>query len=165
MLKMHDLSITQTGLASAVPYLAACIGMLVWARFVDRTRAFVVHYVASCLVAAAGFALAVATHSLAGLLAGVSIALVGINACRAPCFSILPVLAQGAAAAGTIAFLNSIGNLGGFLGPFMVGWLKDLTGSFAAAMWALAGMVGLAGLLGCVLHLVMRQYGDPATPE
>jgi len=155
--QQHGLSTLQIGFASAVPYLLACIGMVVWANYVDRTRAFLVHYVAGCWLAAAGFALAVVSSSLLGMLAGVSVALLGMNSCRAPFFSIVPSLAQGAAAAGVIALINSVGNLGGFFGPYMVGWLRDKTGSFDAAMWGLAGVLGLAGVFACFMPAVERR--------
>ena len=53
----------------------------------------------------------------------------------------------GAAAAAGIAFVNSVGNFSGFVAPYMVGWLKDHTGTTNSALWVIAGCMTLAGLL------------------
>jgi ACS family tartrate transporter-like MFS transporter len=86
------------------------------------------------------------------------------------CYSALPVfwtlptsmLVGGAAAAG-IALVNSIGNTGGFLGPTLVGYVTDATGSYAAALWTLAAFVGVSGV--GVLLLAPRARTLVATSE
>ena len=166
ILKQHGLTTMQIGFASALPYLLACVGMVIWSIQVDRTRTFLANHVIGCWVAAIGFALAAAVDSVPILLLGMSVALLGMNSCRAPFFSILPTFVQGAAAAGTIALINSIGNLGGFFGPTMIGWLKDKTGSFTAGMIGLAGMLALAGAIALLLPLVERRLrGVPGSPR
>ena len=159
-LKQHGLTTMQIGFASALPYLLASVGMVMWSIQVDRTRKFLANYVIGCWVAAIGFALVAAVDSVPILLVGMSVALLGMNSCRAPFFSILPTFVQGAAAAGTIALINSIGNLGGFFGPAMIGWLKDKTGSFTAGMFGLAGMLALAGAIALLLPLVERRLSN-----
>jgi sugar phosphate permease len=154
MLKQHSLSTTAIGWVSTVPYLAACIGMIVWSVVMDRTRAFLNHYVVACLVAAGGFALSITVDSLPITLMGITLALVGMNACRAPLFAMCPTFVAGAAAAGSIAFINSVGNLGGFVGPYLVGWLKDTTGSFSAGLVALAIALAAAGFTALLLKIV-----------
>ena len=166
ILKQRGLTTMQIGFASALPYLLAGVGMIVWSVQVDRTRKFLAHHVIGCWVAAIGFALSVAFDSLPIMLAGFSIALIGMNSCRAPFFSLLPTFVQGAAAAGAIALINSIGNLGGFLGPTMIGWLKDRTGSFTAGMFGLAGILALAGSIALLLPLLERRLGGvPSSPR
>ncbi len=54
---------------------------------------------------------------------------------------------SGSAAAGAVGLINSMGNLGGFVGPYVTGWIKQKTGSFAGANWYLAGSLVAAGLL------------------
>ena len=56
-----------------------------------------------------------------------------------------------------MAFVNSVGNLGGFFGPYMIGWLKDVTGSFTAGLYGLAGMLTLAALSAPLIKLVRRE--------
>ncbi len=157
ILKQRGLTTMQIGFASALPYLLASVGMVVWSAYVDRSRKFLASHVIGCWVAATGFALSVAVDSLPIMLAGVSVALIGMNSCRPAFFSILPTFVQGAAAAGTFALINSIGNLGGFFGPTMIGWLKDKTGSFTAGMFGVAGILALAGAIALVLPFVERR--------
>jgi nitrate/nitrite transporter NarK len=63
---------------------------------------------------------------------------------------------SGAAAAGAVGLINSVGNLGGFLGPFLTGWVRQTTGSFAAALLYLAFSLAAAGLLILTLRKVPR---------
>ena len=63
---------------------------------------------------------------------------------------------DGVGAAAGLAFINSIGTLGGFVGPYAMGWLRDLTGSFSAGLMAMAGMLVLATLLAASLKLVIK---------
>jgi ACS family tartrate transporter-like MFS transporter len=80
-----------------------------------------------------------------------SIALIGMNACRPALFSLLPRFLRGTAAAAGMALVSSIGNLGGFVGPLMMGRLKDTTGSFTAGLFGVAGMLALAALSALLL--------------
>ena len=164
ILKQRGLTTVEIGFASALPYLLASVGMVVWSVYTDRTRKFLANHVIGCGVGATGFALSVGFHSLPIMLAGMSVALIGMNACRPAFFSILPNFVQGAAAAGAFALINSVGNLGGFLGPYMVGWLKDKTGSFSAGMFGLAAMLALAGAIALLLPLVERRRTRLVTP-
>ena len=157
MLKQHALSTRAIGWIAAVPYLVACVGMVFWSVIMDRSRAFLSHYVVGCLLAAAGFALSITFDSLPITLLGITVALVGMNACRAPLFAILPSFVAGAAAAGSIAFINSVGNLGGFVGPYLVGWLRDSTGSFTAGLLALAVMLLAAGFTAMLVKVVRHD--------
>jgi ACS family tartrate transporter-like MFS transporter len=80
-------------------------------------------------------------------LVALSFGAVGIYAAL-PVFWTLPTATlSGTAAAGGIALINSIGNLGGYMGPFAVGWLKDWTGGYAAGMLVLAGAMAGSGLV------------------
>ena len=73
----------------------------------------------------------------------------------------LPITAYGTAAASGIAWINSVGNLGGFFGPTMVGWAKDYTGSFAAGLYALAGFA----LLSAVVSAIGLRIPNPVRQE
>jgi MFS family permease len=157
MLRHLGLSTATIGLTAAFPYLLASIGLIVWSYRMDRTRAFLGNYVGSCAFAACGFALSGAVDSLPGLLAGTSIALIGMNACRPALFSLLPAFLQGTAAAAGMALVTSIGNLGGFVGPLVMGRLKDVTGSFTAGLFGLAGMLALAALSALLIKGVKQR--------
>jgi ACS family tartrate transporter-like MFS transporter len=98
-----------------------------------------------------------AVDSVPGLIVGASMALIGMNACRPAIFSLVPVHLQGPAAAAGMALVTSIGNLGGFFGPLMMGRLKDSTGSFAAGLLGLAVTLALAALLALLIKAVARS--------
>jgi nitrate/nitrite transporter NarK len=87
---------------------------------------------------------------------GITIALIGINAARAIFWAIPPRFLSGAAAAGGFAFINTIGTIGGFVGPYMVGFLKDATGSFTAGLRGMAGLLVLTAIMAGTLKLLMR---------
>ena len=69
---------------------------------------------------------------------------------------------SGAAAAGGIALINAIGNLGGFVGPSLVGWMKDTTGSFAAGLYGLAAFMLLSGVITLIIGHDARLERAPS---
>jgi ACS family tartrate transporter-like MFS transporter len=156
VLRHHGLSMTTTGLIATVPFLLACIGIIMWSYRMDRTRAFLANHIGCCALAAFGFAVAGAVDSVPGLIVGASMALIGMNASRPALFSLVPVYLQGPAAAAGMAVVTSIGNLGGFFGPLMMGRLKDSTGSFATGLLGLAGVLALAALVALLVKAVAR---------
>jgi ACS family tartrate transporter-like MFS transporter len=138
ILKALGLSDFGTGLATAVPYTLGTIGMLAWSWSSDRHNERRIHFVVACLLATVGL---IAVGALSGsfwAIVAMSFAAIGIYGSK-PAFWPLPsAFLTGAAAAGGIALVNSIGNLGGFIGPYVVGWIKDTTGSFEAGLYFLA---------------------------
>ncbi len=146
----------QVGLVSAIPYVLAAIAMVRWGRHSDATAERVWHVCVPACFGALGF-LASATMTDPYLrLAALCFGAVGIYAAL-PVFWTLPTATlSGTAAAGGIALINSIGNLGGYLGPFAVGWLKDWTGGYAAGLAVIAGALVGSGLL--VLLTPRRPY-------
>jgi ACS family tartrate transporter-like MFS transporter len=94
------------------------------------------------LIGAAGFVLTVLAPSTAAMsLFTLSIAAFGIWGTLGPYWTLPPALLRGTAAAGGIALVNSIGNMGGFVGPFVVGWVKDFTGGFTSGLLLLAAVL------------------------
>ncbi|HQZ15499.1 MAG TPA: MFS transporter [Vicinamibacteria bacterium] len=159
---LGHLTNVQVGLISAIPYLAAAIAMVAWGRHSDTTGERVGHVCAPAALGAAGFLVsATATDPYVSLIA-LTCGAVGIYAAL-PVFWTLPtVMLSGTAAAGGIALINSVGNLGGYLGPYAVGWLKDWTGGYAAGLFVLSGAMLGAGLL--VLLIPRRSPPVGATP-
>jgi D-galactonate transporter len=144
------------GLLSAVPYLLAVIGIVLVGRHSDSTLERRYHCALSCLAAAAGLILigvfeAVPALAFASLVIGVT----GVLSAFSPFWQIPTTMLAGTAAAGGIAFINSVGNLSGWLGPFIVGWLKDLTGKTSSGLYVVAAMEVLAAVL--ILALVPRR--------
>jgi MFS transporter, ACS family, tartrate transporter len=158
---LGDLSNLQVGCIAALPYSVAAVAMFFWGRHSDRTRERVWHVAIAAFIGAAGLAMSAQLDSMPLLaLMALGVSAVGIYAAL-PVFWTLPTsMLTGSAAAAGIALVNSIGNIGGFLGPTLVGYIKDATGSYAASLWTLAALITMSGL--CVLALRLRHA--PATP-
>lgn len=151
---LGTLSNAEIGMLSAIPYLVAGVAMVFWGRHSDATRERVWHVCLPAWLGAAGFlASGLVTNPVAALLA-LTAGAIGIYAALPVFWTFPTALLGGTAAAGGIALVNSLGNLGGYLGPFAVGWLRDTTGSYAAGLYVLAASMALAGA--CVL-VVGRQ--------
>ncbi|MEY9625793.1 MFS transporter [Sinorhizobium fredii] len=126
------------GLISAIPYICTFVAMLALGRSSDRFRERRWHLVVPAVVAAGGFIAATMATSTSLAIVFLSLAAAGAISC-APLFWSLPTaFLAGTGAAAGIAWINSVGNLAGFLGPFLVGYLKDFTGSNSAGMYLLA---------------------------
>ena len=138
ILKALGLSDFGTGLATALPYTIGTIGMVLWGWSSDRHKERRMHFTVACLLATIGL---IAVGWFSGsywAIVAMSFAAVGIYGSK-PAFWPLPsAFLTRAAGAGGIALVNSIGNLGGFVGPYAVGWIKDATGSFEAGLYFLA---------------------------
>lgn len=147
ILKEQHVSNLAVGFLSAIPYLFATIGMMIWAWRTDRAGGKLLNLGLGCLVTGAGLVFAVVYGSLIPALTGLTVALTGVTAARTIFFAIPSTFLTSVAAAGGLAFINSIGALGGFVGPYVMGWLRETTGSFDAGMLAIAVVVGLTAML------------------
>ncbi len=138
------------GVLSAIPYVCAAITMVLIGRSADARRERRWHLVVPAMMGAVGFAVvATAGNNVTLSIVFLSLAAAGVLTC-APLFWSLPTaFLQGTAAAAGIAAINSVGNLAGFVSPYMIGALKDMTGSTATGMYALAGVL----VLGCIAVL------------
>lgn len=133
------------GSINAIPYFAAGVVMILVARYSDRTgeRRGVVALAA--LTAAIGFALSAWFKTPYLAMAALTLAFIGIKSTIAPFWAMATTFLGGTAAAAGIAFINSVGNLGGFAGPYLVGLIKDKTGSNVAALLLLGtALLGMA---------------------
>lgn len=136
------------GLLTAIPYAVAAIGMVLVGRHADRTGERRWHVAIPAAVGAVGLVASVLlAQNLAASLTALSLATFGILT-AAPLFWSLPTAyLRGAAAAAGIAVINSCGNLAGFVSPYVVGWIKDSTGSTGAGMYYVASFLALAAVL------------------
>ena len=136
------------GLLSAVPYVAAVIALVLVSRSSDRMLERRYHCALSCLTAAVGLVLiGVFANTPPLAFAALVLAIAAVLSAFAPFWQMPTILLTGTAAAGGIALINSIGNLSGWLGPFFVGWLMDLTGTTSAGLYVVAGIEILAAVL------------------
>ncbi|WP_018546500.1 MFS transporter [Streptomyces sp. LaPpAH-108] len=147
------------GVLSSVPFLAALVAMNLFGRSADRRRERRWHLVVPSLMGAVGFTLAASwSGSTALSLIALSFAAAGVLTC-APLFWSLPTaFLGGTAAAAGLALINSVGNLAGFASPYMIGALKDSTGSASIPMYvlALSLVVGAAAVLTTKKDVVNR---------
>ncbi len=157
ILKGHDLTNTEVGWLAALPFLLACIVLILWAQQVDRSGRRIANLVASCVLATIGFVLSIVVASPVPSYIGITLAVIGITTTRGLFWALPPRVLQGIGAAGGIAFLNTIGTLGGFLGPVSMGWLKDLTGSFNSGLAFMAALLALSAVLSVALRFVMAK--------
>ncbi len=143
------------GLISAGPSLVACVAMIIWAGIVDRSERKMLHLASMCVISGAGLILAVYTGSFAVAMLGLTAVIVGTNTARAVLWTIPTRFLAGIAAAGGLALINSVGTAGGFVGPSIMGYLKELTGSFDSGLLVLAGFFLLSASLVGVLRLLL----------
>jgi MFS transporter, ACS family, tartrate transporter len=157
ILKGHGLSTLTIGWVSAIPYLFSTVGMLAWAQYVDRTGKKIYNLVAALILSAAGLAASVLFSSVVPALICLTFALIGTISARTVFYTIPQSFLTGAAAAGGLAFINSVGAFGGFVGPYLVGYLKDATGSFDAGMLGMAAILLVSVFIAAALKLVIKN--------
>ena len=147
------------GFLSAIPYLAAAVSMVVVGLHSDRTgerrwHAALPAFAGAC--ALAGAAYSTSTDSSIFLL---SVALLGVFSMMGPFWSMPTSLLSGTAAAAGIAFINSIGNLGGFAGPFAIGLVRSSTGQFTGGLLLVGAALAMSGVV-----VLLVQFGQVRTP-
>jgi ACS family tartrate transporter-like MFS transporter len=161
ILKAIGLSTMMIGVAAAVPYVAGTIAMVVWGYVSDRMNERRWNLFAACFVSTVGFVMAGWLNGSLWALVGMSVACVGLYGLKGAFWPLPSMYLSGTAAAATIAAINSVGNLGGLIGPLSVGWIKDRTGSFESGLYVLAGWA----LLSAVVTLVaVREWRPQAEP-
>ncbi|WP_321871615.1 MFS transporter [Burkholderia ubonensis] len=157
MLKAHGMSVMQTGWLSALPYFFATIALLWWARHVDRHGRHVANLALGLFVGAVALGVSTKFLMLGPALAGITLALIGTIAGRTIFYTLPAKFLSGQAAAGGLALINSIGALGGFAGPYLVGYLKDRFGTFTAGMLGLSIVLAITTLLTLSLYAFDRS--------
>jgi len=140
-------SLVGIGLITAVPYAFASVAMVLWARHSDRTGERAGHVAIAAFAGAVAIAAALYMSSPLLVMICITVCAIGVYA-AIPVFWQLPnAFLTGVGAAAGIGLINSFGNLSGFLGPYLTGWLQDLTGSYRPGLWVVAGFMVLAGLI------------------
>ena len=147
----------EIGMLSAIPFFGAAIAMVYVGRSSDLIGERRWHLAFCAGVGAIGLMLASMTHSPILSLGALSIAAAGIWGTFGPFWAMPSEFLSGTAAAGAIALINSIGNLGGFAGPYLVGIIKQATHSFAGGMIAMAVSLVAAGMIALTLPVSVRE--------
>lgn len=136
------------GLLTAIPYTAGVIGMLLTGRHSDRHRERRWHLAIPGLLGALGLASStLVADSPALAIAALTLGAAGVCTTVSQFWNLPSAFLTGVAAAAGIAFVNSVGNISGFIAPYMVGWIKDTTGKTDHALWVIAGSMAIASFL------------------
>ena len=154
MVKQLGLTNMQVGWVSMVPYVCGAIAMVIWGWISDRMGERRWNLFWACVVATLGLVVAGSCVGTAWAVVGMSIAAIGFYGSKGPFWSMPSMFLTGSAAAAGIAWINSLGNLGGFFGPSIVGWVKTSTGSFAGGLYCLAAFALMAAVVTALgLHI------------
>jgi MFS transporter, ACS family, tartrate transporter len=140
------------GWLTMIPYIAGGIGLVVWGNISDRMNERRWNLLAACALSAVGLIMAGLTMGSWWAMVGLSIAAFGFYGSKGPFWAMPPMFMTGTAAAASLAWINSIGNLGGFFGPWYVGIIKDLTGSYSGGLYGLAALCVISAAV-CALFL------------
>jgi len=153
LIKQFGYSALTVGWLNALPGVVAVVGMLAWARHSDRTLERIWHVTLPCVLGCAGLIWAGYAQAVPAVILALAIASFGVNGSKPPLWAMPAMFLSGAGAAAGIALINSLGNLGGFAGPMLIGWLKQRMGSYAAGLDAVGAMMALSA----VLMLAMKR--------
>ena len=160
ILKQYLHSAAAIGWANAVPSIAGAAAMVLWGHDSDRRLERTWHVAIPCLLGCAGLIWAGNAATLWAVLAALTLATFGCNGSKGPLWALPGVFLSGAEAAAGIAWINSLGNLGGFIGPWLIGWIKDRWGSYTGGLSVVAAMTALSALL----MLVLGRRIEPGKP-
>ena len=150
IIKAQGYSNLQTGWIMLVPYVIGCIAMLAFGWSSDRRKERRWHLTIAFLIIVAGLWGAGALGPTTASLVLLCVASIGINGSNPPFWPLPSAYLTGPAAAAGIALVNSVGNLGGFAGPFIIGTAKKWTGGFSGGLYGL----GCLGLMGAIVTLI-----------
>jgi ACS family tartrate transporter-like MFS transporter len=146
-----------TGFATMLAYICGAISMLVWGWVSDRMGERRWNLFWACVLSTIGLVLTGLTIGTWWSLAGMCVATAGFYGTKGAFWSMPSMLLTGTAAAAGIAWINSIGNVGGAIGPAIVGWIKDFTGSYSGGLYGLAVFTGISALVAAVALHIPRQ--------
>jgi len=143
-----------------IPYLAAAIFTVIIGYSSDRSGERRFHIIGCLLLSVIGFAWAGTTHSFTAALIAFTLGAIGYWSIMGPFWTVATRTLSGQAAAGGVAIIQILGGVGGFLGPYLTGRLKDLTHGFSGGLYTVALLTTLAALLCLAI-----TKPSPATPE
>ncbi len=153
IIKGFGVSNLATGFITAIPYVVGVVGMIWWGRRSDRKQERKGHAAFALFIAGAGIGLSTLLSDPTLKMISLAVAGFGIFSCLPVIWTLPTAYLSGAAAAGGIAAVNALGNLAGFFGPAIMGYVRDRTGSFSGGLWVLA----CAGFIACAVVLTLRH--------
>jgi ACS family tartrate transporter-like MFS transporter len=147
----------EIGVLSAIPYAAAAVAMVIVGQHSDRSGERRWHTTAPALAGASALAMAAHTNSVVGTIALISVAVLGVFSTMGPFWAMPTAFLSGTAAAAGIAVINSVGNLGGFFGPYMIGVVRNSTGSFKGGLLVVGSAMAVSGGLALTLKFARKE--------
>ncbi len=166
IVKGFGFSNVQTGLLAALPFVFGAVGMVLLGRNSDRTLMRREHVCFAMVLAAAGVVGAAQVSSPVMVLGLLCLSQIGVSATPPLLWPIPSAFLTGTSAAAGIAAINALGNLSGFAGPFLMGYLRDATGNFTAGLLVLGGCALVGGLVALTLkvnrNLELAVAANPA---
>jgi ACS family tartrate transporter-like MFS transporter len=138
VIKLHGFSTQNVGWISAIPYVAGCLGMLLCGYLSDKLQAPRALVIVPTILICVGFAIAGFLPGSNIAIAGLAFAAIGILGAKGPFWVVCAANMDRSTAAGAIAFVNAIGNLGGLVGPVVLGYLRDRSEDFSSGLYALS---------------------------
>ncbi len=163
ILKSLGFSNNEAGLLTSVPYVFGTLAILGFGYLSDKLGDRFWILTGTCACAAVGMALAGVLHNSVWVLAAFSLAVTGFYGMKSPFWPLPSTVLSGPALAAGLAFINSVGNFCGYLGPLAVGYTKDATGSFEAGIYVLACacLISTLTALGCGLWMKTKPMEAP----
>lgn len=162
--QLSNLSTTEVSFVSAIPFIGAAICMTLYGRHSDRTNERQWHLVLSFVVAAIGLAISAWSGNPLVSFAAISFAAIGLWSATGVFWPMPTAILTGSGAAGGLALINSIGILGGFVGPYLVGLIRNVTPDFSTALYCMAAIQLVAAIITSQLHrsAAVRAALEPA---
>ena len=156
-----ELTHTQIGLIAMLPYIVATVAMVIWSRSSDRRNERKMHSAIPLAVAALGLVGAGMLSSPVASMAMICVALSGLYSFKSPFWALPTLFLDRATAAVSIAVINSIGNLGGFVGPSMIGVVKGNSQSAATGLLFLSALLLIAFLMTALMRVTNKEPDQP----
>jgi len=162
IIKAYGLTNIQTGLLNAIPFALASVIMVWWGRRSDSTGERVWHASLPLMLTAVSLACALVFDSLFAIIVILCLAVIGIYAGKGPVWAVSTEWLSASTAAAGLAQINAISNLAGFGTTYVMGYIKDLTGSFSFALVPLVALSAVAALLIVTMGRTARLAENPA---
>ncbi len=142
----------QVGFLSAIPYVVAAVAMVLVGLNSDRTGERRLHVAICAVIGAISLVFTAYTPTFVIMMAGISVALMAANSMFGPFWAMPTGMLPGSTAAMGIAFINSLGNLGGFAGPYAIGLLKTSSGGYRQGLVAVSVTLVFTALIASMLR-------------
>jgi MFS transporter, ACS family, tartrate transporter len=158
IMRTFGFSVVQTGFVVAIPYIFGAVAMIYFGRRSDRSANRAIFPEGALFMCSAGMlGASLLSHSVVLEVGALCLAIAGVMTYQATVWPLPMSMLSGRAAAGGVALIISIGNLGGFAGPYLIGWIREATGSFDAALMVVAGSVLASAVLLVVVSASLRR--------